>query len=151
MSRAKARNIAMLVAYSQIFNIPYNEDAIFAPYELIYKKKLEEELMQSPKFLEEKKYIDSIVLGIKNHLEEIDSYISKYLTSWTIQKIAKVDLAILRLSTYEILYCPDVPNNVSISEAVNMAKTYSTEKNAKFINGVLSSINRENILQEKNK
>lgn len=151
MSRAKARNIAMLIAYSQIFNIPYTEDAMIAPYELVYKKELEEELMQSPKFLEEKTYIDSVVLGIKSNLDEIDSHISKYLTSWTIQKIARVDLAILRVAAYEILYCPDVPNNVSISEAVNMAKTYSTEKNAKFINGVLSSINRESILQEKNK
>lgn len=143
MSRAKARNIAMLITYSQIFNLPYNDDSIVAPFELIYKKELAEETLQSESFLQDKKYIDEVVSGIKRNLNQIDAMISKYLTSWTIQKIAKVDLAILRLSTFEMLYCDYVPNSVSISEAVAMAKIFSTEKNARFINGVLGSISRD--------
>lgn len=142
-SREKARNLAMLIVYSQIFNLPYNEDSISAPYELVYEKEFTDKVQQSKSFEKDKVYIDTVVMGIKHNLARIDEMISKYLTSWTIQKIAKVDLAILRLSTFEILYCDNIPNNVSISEAVNMAKTFSDEKNARFINGVLGSISRD--------
>ena len=142
-SREKARKVAMLIVYSQIFNLPYNEDSIAVPYEFIYEKELTEKIQQSKSFIKDKTYIDNVVLGIKTNLAQIDEMISKYLTSWTIQKIAKVDLAILRLSTFEILFCENIPNNVSISEAVNMAKTFSDEKNARLINGVLGSISRD--------
>ncbi len=150
MSRAKARNIAMLIAYSQIFNLPYNEDSFSAPFEIVYKKELGEEILFSEKFLEEKKYIDEVVTGIKNNTSKIDTLISKYLVNWTLEKLAKVDLAILRLAVYEMLFV-NIPISVSIGEAMKMAQSFSSPQNARFINGVLGSISRDALVVEAKK
>ena len=72
----------------------------------------------------EKEYIDQVVQGVKNNLEKIDNIILNNLKNWSISRIAKIDLAILRLAIYEINYIDNIPVKVSANEAVELAKTY---------------------------
>ena len=142
MSRKKARKIAMQIVYSQIFNIPYTNDSLIAPYENVYNKVTENEIIDDKEFIKDKEYIDFVVNGIKENVEQIDDIISRYLNAWTIDKISKVDLAILRLSTFEMMNFKDLPISISISEAVNLAREYSEPKSVGFINGILASISK---------
>jgi N utilization substance protein B len=88
----------------------------------------------------DKTYIKDIVGGTFNNIEEIDLLIEKYAIGWKLNRISKVDLSILRVGIYEILFREDIPYNVSINEAVEMAKKYSTQEAGSFINGILSKI-----------
>lgn len=86
---------------------------------------------------------DSDIVDILAHKETIDARIQKSATEWPLEKIAKVDLAILRLATYEMTITKLEPPKVLIDEAVELAKAYGNENSAKFINGVLGSILKE--------
>ena len=86
-------------------------------------------------------YIDDIVTGVHEHAKEIDEEISSCLRGWTIQRLSRVDLAILRLSVYEMRYAK-LPAAVSINEAVELARKYSGEEACPFVNGVLGTISR---------
>jgi len=83
------------------------------------------------------------VKGVLNNLSSIDNVINKYSEDWTISRMASTDRNILRLAVFEILYCDDIPTNVSINEAIELAKKYGDEKSYKFINGLLGSIARD--------
>lgn len=85
-------------------------------------------------------FLAGLVLGVVEHKETVDEFISNHLENWTIQRIASVEKTILRIATYEITYLEDVPTNVSINEAVELANKYGDEKSGKFVNGVLSKI-----------
>ena len=78
-----------------------------------------------------------------SNLKEIDELIDRYSVRWKTYRLPKVDLAILRLALAEICYLTDIPVSVTINEAVELAKKYSTEKSSKFINGVLGSAARD--------
>ena len=91
----------------------------------------------------DREYLTVIVNNIKDNKNEIDSLINKYAKNWTVDRMAKVDLAILRLATCEVLYALDIPTKVSINEAIELAKLYCDEKSPKFINGILGSIVNE--------
>lgn len=77
---------------------------------------------------------------LQEHLPEIDARIEQFSRNWKTARMPKVDLAILRVATAEILYMPDIPPAVSADEAVEMARKFSTEKSFRFINGVLASV-----------
>ena len=81
-----------------------------------------------------------IVNGISKQATQIDELISEYATGWTLIRMASIDRNILRIGVFELLGRPDVPTAVVINEAVNMAKTFSTEESGKFVNGVLAAI-----------
>lgn len=87
-------------------------------------------------------YIKESISKIRDNLEEIDEYIKQNLEGWSIYRLAKVDLAVLRIAIYEILYRDDIPMEVSINEAIETVKKYSTEESFKFINGVLGGFAR---------
>ena len=80
--------------------------------------------------------------AVQDHHEEIDRIISENLDKWTIDRIAKTDLAILRTAVAEMLYVESIPERVSINEAVNLAKKYGDERSFAFINSVLGKISR---------
>lgn len=90
----------------------------------------------------DKAYIDAVVAGVHEHEAEIDAEISSCLRGWTIARLSRVDLAILRLSVYEMTY-GDVPVAVSINEAVELTRKYSSEQSCPFVNGVLGTISRK--------
>lgn len=85
-------------------------------------------------------YVKQALIGIEKHKEEIDKAVEVNLHNWKIDRISKVNLSILRLATYELLYDKEVPRNVAINEALEIARRYSDEKSVAFINGVLDKI-----------
>ncbi|KON87100.1 antitermination protein NusB [Sporosarcina globispora] len=86
-------------------------------------------------------YLGKLVSGVLQHKETIDGEIKIYLEKWTLERLATVDRNLLRLSVFELLYlAEDVPANVVLDEAIEIAKLYGDDKSSKFINGVLSKV-----------
>jgi N utilization substance protein B len=81
-----------------------------------------------------------LVLGVITHREEIDRLIEQSTVHWKLSRMAKVDLTILRMAGYELLFCPDIPVNVSMNEAIEIGKRYGSGDTATFINGILDQV-----------
>ena len=88
-------------------------------------------------------YMNKTLCDMIDNEEEIDNYITENSKDWKIGRIAKVDLAILRIALSEILYNESIPESVSINEAVEISKKYSNEDSHKFINGILGTVVRD--------
>ncbi|RDW21965.1 transcription antitermination factor NusB [Oceanobacillus chungangensis] len=87
-------------------------------------------------------FLKGLVEGVTNVKDEIDTIITENLQNWTLDRVAAVEKTILRIATYEIRYLEDIPRNVSINEAVELGNVYGDDKSGKFINGVLSRIEK---------
>ena len=87
--------------------------------------------------INDKEYIRDVVDGVYEHLEEIDNMIKNALNGWMIERISKLELAVLRLSLYEIKYRDDRPSKVTFNEAVELTKRYVGPDKAAFVNGLL--------------
>lgn len=92
---------------------------------------------------------NTITKGVQNNRKAIDDMIEEMAPEWPIDKIAKVDLVILRIAIYELAFSKEVPKEVAIDEAVELAKEFGNETSSKFVNGVLGSI--VSALEEKKK
>ena len=130
MSRKDARDNAFKCVYEYEFNKEKSiEEILNSCYE-------ENEVNDS-----EKEYIDEVVSGVIKNIEKIDENILKHLKNWSMSRIAKIDLAILRVAIYEITYMSDViPYKVSINEAVELAKKYGNPDSKSFVNGLLAKV-----------
>ena len=126
LNRTEAREKIMIILYQiDLYvkdNIPYDLENVF-----------HENLEMDNKFVRD------VVNGVLENRENIDKVITKYLDNWDLDRLGKTDRAILRLSTYEMLYY-STPKIVVINEAVELAKKYSDEKIVKLINAVLDKI-----------
>lgn len=132
-----SRKIAREVAFKIIFETTFQEDEKIS--------KLMDELLANAEEKyevnsEDDKYIQEITEGVKEKESELDELIKKHLKGWTMERLNKVDVAILRLAIYEILYREDIPYKVSVNEAVELAKIFSEDASPAFINGVLAEI-----------
>ena len=85
-------------------------------------------------------YAQSLVEGVVVNRERIDALISAYARDWSLDRMPPVDRATLRLATYELLWCDEVPDAVVIDEAVELAKSLSTDESPGFVNGVLARV-----------
>lgn len=130
MSRKTARETAMKTLFQMELNGEYDLDRI---------NMNEDEVAEEA----DKQYIESLVRGVAANLEEIDGTIEKYSKSWKLSRLPKVDLSILRIALYELMHIEDIPMQVSINEAVEIAKKYSTGESSKFINGILGAYEKE--------
>ncbi|MBE6090648.1 MAG: transcription antitermination factor NusB [Clostridium beijerinckii] len=88
-------------------------------------------------------YVKQVLIGVNNNKEAIDKVIQENLHNWKIERISKVNLSILRIATYELLYDKEVPRGVAINEALEITRRYSDEKSVSFINGVLDKIKQD--------
>ncbi|MET3616468.1 N utilization substance protein B [Peptoniphilus olsenii] len=130
MSRKKARIGAMQSLYAMEANDDFSEHNL-------------ELFLENNNFLgDELDYINRVIPDLLSNIDKIDSTIQKNLKGWTMARLAKVDRQILRIAVYEFLFKDDIPPEVSINEAVEIARLYSTEESPKFINGILGSIYR---------
>lgn len=93
----------------------------------------------------QERYIRRLVSGVAEHAAELDTYIERYAKGWRFERISLVASAIMRVAMYELMYMPDIPHNVAISEAVQIAKGYESPEVVRFINGILGSFLREEI------
>ncbi len=142
MSRRLAREFAIQFLYSTDFNRNENTDEMLEDFYEIKKEQGKDGQQDSIKEAD-MKFAEEIIKGTIGKLQEIDQFIQNNTTGWTKERIAKVDLAILRLALYEILFRDDIPDSVSINEAIELAKKYSTDESGGFVNGVLGKIIRE--------
>ena len=148
MSRRLAREGAFKVLYSfnyadekdidSIIDESLEEDNVFWVDE-------ERDILSSLHSVNEKDkgFFTELIKGTLCNIKKIDNTIETNLKSWKMDRIAKGDLAILRLAIYEILYRDDIPNSVAINEAVELGKSYGTDDSGSFINGVLGRVVRE--------
>jgi len=88
-------------------------------------------------------FAEDLIVGSITNLEEIDTLIQKAAEKWRLLRMASIDRNILRFSTYELLYRKDIPDAVTINEAIEISKKYSTLESASFINGILDKISKE--------
>lgn len=85
-------------------------------------------------------YAERLVEGVVDEIEGIDDQVGSKLVGWTMDRLATLDRNILRLATYELFFCPEVPPAVSLDEAIELAKRYGTAESGKFVNGVLAAV-----------
>ncbi len=88
-------------------------------------------------------YVKNTYFGVCENLEQIDALINRHAKGWKTSRISKVSRSILRLCVYELLYCKNIPVNVSLNEAVELSKKFDEEKARAFVNGVLNSVKNE--------
>ena len=93
--------------------------------------------------LEMQAFADPLIRGTLQHRDELDTQIKQHVQNWELHRIAAVDRNILRLALYEMLHREDIPPVVSINEAVDIAKKFSTEDSGKFVNGILDKVKGE--------
>lgn len=130
MGRKAAREGAMRLLFQMEVNEDYSDEA-----KSLFLENFEYDEMET-------KYIDEAHISIMKNIETIDKYIEENLEGWSIYRLAKVDLAVLRIAIYEILFRKDIPIEVSINEAIEIVKKYSNYDSFKFINGVLGGFVR---------
>lgn len=87
-------------------------------------------------------FSNRINAGTAENLDAVDEIISKYSKNWKLSRISKIDMNILRIAVYELLFIKDVPAKVVINEAIEIAKKYGTEESGSFINGILDNISK---------
>lgn len=90
-------------------------------------------------------FANELIKGTLSHINQIDGLIKRYATNWDIGRMINIDRNILRFAIYEILHRPDIPFQVTINEAVEIAKKYSTKESASFINGILDRVAKDNL------
>ena len=132
MNRSKARELAFKLLYQIEIQKEVNKDDI----ELFFDN-------NDINSMQAKEYINDLVNGINTYSKEILDKISKNLKQdWEIERVSKVNLALLKLAVYEIKY-KELPYKVVINEVVELAKTYGEETSHSFINGILTSVVKE--------
>jgi N utilization substance protein B len=129
MTRHEMRQSAFILIFERIFN-PESVDEIIA-------------LAKESENIEIDDSVIALFKGVEANKEQIDAEIAKHLKKWTINRISKVSLAVLRLAMYEILFSTDLDIDVIISEAVKIAQTFTFKDDVSFVNGVLSSVAKE--------
>ncbi len=90
--------------------------------------------------LEPEPFVGDLVAGVSAHREEIDGLIERFSRGWTLARMPVVDRSLLRIATYELAHRPDIPVGAVITEAVELAKQFSTDDSGRFVNGVLGQI-----------
>lgn len=134
MSRKKARDNAFKCVYQLEF---YENNDISKILHYCYE--------ENENSNEEILYIEHVLNGVCDKIDKIDNLILSNLKNWTLDRIARIDLAILRLAIYEIMYMQDIPEKVSVNEAVELAKEYGNSDSKSFVNGILAKILKDKV------
>ncbi|NLH51063.1 MAG: transcription antitermination factor NusB [Myxococcales bacterium] len=130
-NRHKAREFTL--------QILYQHDAVETPIELVLDLFWRD--IQVPP--EVREFSDRLVYGVLANQKQIDDLLAQYSENWTLDRMTGVDRNILRVATFEILHCPEIPKNVTINEAVEIGKRFGTEDSGAFINGIIDKIARD--------
>lgn len=141
MSRRKSRILAFQALFSWDASKTSLEDILNFTW---LQKDNEPEVEPSETAKDEQTFASLIIAGTIDHIDEIDKVIESHLSSsWSMERLNKVTLAILRTSTYELKFQKDIDQKIVIDEAVNIAKDYGTDDSYKFINAVLDKIGKD--------
>ncbi len=130
--RTKARELALQV----LFQIDITGEDLNTTLGVFLENQIR------PVDLKVKEFCECLVQGAVSQKNEIDKVISRYAKNWLIKRMAVIDRNVLRMATYEIIYLADIPVNVSINEAVDLAKKFGDINSGKFVNGILDKISK---------
>ncbi len=142
MARATARVAAMQLIYESCAGGEGGEDSLRMVYNELRDEKMRPVAQEDPT-LADRAWIDRVVAGVMADLDSLDARINAASKNWAVDRMARVDLAILRLAVWELLNEKETPGPVVISEAIELANCYSGESSGRFINGILGTILRE--------
>lgn len=126
MTRKQAREEAFILIFEKAFNSSSVQEIL--------------ELAAEVRDLKPDEYINRAFTGVFENVDEIDSIISENAVGWKIERISKTALSVLRLAIFEINYMQDIPDSVSVNEAVELCKKYATKEDSAFVNGILSTV-----------
>lgn len=130
MTRHEAREVAFIVNFEKLFQSETSLEDIIS-------------LANESENYKVNQFAKMLIEGVNEKVEIIDPLIEKNLVGWAFDRISKVSMAVLRLAIFEILFCDDIPVRVSINEAIELTKKYSTAEDASFVNGVLGAVTKE--------
>ena len=133
MNRKKSREKAMEL----LFSITLSKDSVEEAME-VFVDNYEENIKEL-----DLDYIKALLEGVEANKNEIDSIIEHNLQNWKLDRISKINLTILRVGVYEIVFDENIPKKVALNEAIELGKIYSDEKSVSFINGVLDKVLKE--------
>ena len=144
-TRRQGREMALKLLYSLADHEGGSLDAVLEDFwknfqfrnDVLGEAVDDESLILSP---EVRSFCELLVCGVTENLEKIDQELKSYSTNWALDRMARVDLAILRLAAFELIYSPDVPHSVVINEAVELAKVFGGTDGHKYINSILDKL-----------
>ena len=145
MTRGNARELAVHLIYAREFTGEEPEKVVASRLEKEYYANLAEEnqVYTDRPSKAQVAYLDNVVGGVANRVDELNEKIQKYAIGWDISRISKLTRTIMQLAIFEILYVEDVPTGVAISEAVRIAKLYDGDDTGAFVNGILGAFARD--------
>lgn len=126
MSRKKSREFAFRLVFEKFFHKP-NDDCLEEMEDIVLDE-------------EDKSFVNKLLDGVNEHYDEIINIVKANIEGYELERLFKVDLAILVLAIYELKFLKETPEKVVINEAVELSKRYSTDKSYSFINGVLAKV-----------
>ena len=144
MTRENARELAVHLIYAHTFTDAEPEELVATRLEREYFKKLaeENEVYAERPTGKQVAYIDGVVSGVANRRDELENLIGKHAIDWDVGRMSRLVRSVLLLAIYEILWVEEVPTNVSIAEAVRIAKKYDGDDTGAFVNGILGAFAR---------
>ena len=134
LTRKDARENAFILIFEKSFND-------ISPEEIL-------ETAKTVRDFETDDYVENVLLGVCENIENIDALIIENAKGWKKERISKVVLSLLRLAIFEMLHIPEIPVSVSVNEAVVLCKKYATEDDASFLNGILGTVARKYAKEE---
>lgn len=154
--RREARERAVQFLFQHEMNTPENLDQTLEEFWITQRANTHAEKQESPTWGEKQElpppttdeasvqlFADPLIRGVLEHRDKIDAEIQKHAKNWSLHRMAAVDRNVLRLATFEMLFREDIPPIVSINEAVDIAKKFSTHDSGKFVNGILDQVRKE--------
>jgi N utilization substance protein B len=136
--RRRARETALQILYQLDVQPELAVDEALARYHATLDREAE-----SPLDDEAREFADRLVRGVAEHLAAIDERIGRASKNWRLERMARVDRNLLRLATYELAFCADIPAKVAINEAIEVAKRFGAQETPAFVNGILDRVLEE--------
>lgn len=138
---ASNRHLGRIIALQTLYEQDLRHDANDADFQL--DEVLDRNIARYKATVEDTDFIRSLAKGVTEKAEELDAVLQPVAPEWPLDKISRMDRAVLRMGLYELTYLKDVPEKVVINEAVELAKAFGGDNSSKFINGVLGTLLRQ--------
>ena len=140
ITRRQAREITLALVFDFGFNSEEKPEELLDLYVRYFPEADEAEITEQVK---DDEYISKVYFGVAEKVDDLDKIIKNCSLKWKIERMSRVSVSILRIALYELLYMDSIPTEVSINEAVELAKKYDNDDSYTFINGVLGAVTRD--------
>ncbi|URN94255.1 MAG: transcription antitermination factor NusB [Candidatus Pristimantibacillus lignocellulolyticus] len=135
------RRLAREMVVSSLYQLELNDVEVFEALEMIIEEiKADDEVSDKISDEATDEFARKLLLGVNEHKAAIDDLLTSHLTGWQVDRLSRVDLQILRLACFEMVFSKDAPPKVAVNEAIELAKHFGTEESGKFVNGVLAKL-----------